>query len=178
VRSIADHPEFLMIAVQPRVAASLFKRIIADSISKITSDKVQEQSATKYSNATKKSNNYSIMQMSKEYTMDKALKLQLSDNEVSDNVTENSKSYLLEQRIFADNTRDFTSASKRQEVTSPKGTIIFKSVQNNSTENRQRTNESNQYLYEEVTREIAEEDRSVVTKLMQMAANKLMNPRP
>jgi hypothetical protein len=151
---------------------------------------VQEQSATKYSNATK-SNNYSIMQMSKEFTMDKALKLQLSnnevsdgvtkkalklqlsDNEVSDKVTKNSKSYyLLEQQILADGyNREITSASKRQEGTSPKETIMFKSVQNNSTANRQRTNESNQYLYEEVTRETAEE-RTVVTKLMQLAANR------
>ena len=57
----------------------------------------------------------------------KALKLQLSDNEVSDKVTKNSKSYLLEQQILADGyNREITSASKRQEGTSPKETIMFK----------------------------------------------------
>ena len=62
-----------MKAVKPSVAT---KRIIREIfISNNTTEEVivQEQSATKYSNATK-SNNYSIMQMSKEDTMDKALK--------------------------------------------------------------------------------------------------------
>jgi len=186
--SSADHPK-LMKAVKPSVATKRILREIFISNNTTEEEIVQEQSATKYSNATK-SNNYSIMQMSKEDTMDKALKLQLSnnevsdgvtkkalklqlsDNEVSDKVTKNSKSYLLEQQILADGyNREITSASKRQEGTSPKETIMFKSVQNNSTANRQRTNESNQYLYEEVTRETAEE-RTVVTKLMQLAANR------
>ena len=164
--SSADHKPIMVVAT---------KRILKLFISNNTTEEVivQEQSATKYNNATK-SNNYSIIQMSKEDTMDKALKLQLSDNEVSDEeMTKSSKSYLIEQHILADGySRELTSALKRQEVTSPKGTIILKSVQNNSTVNRQRKNESNQYLYEEVTREIAEEERSVVTKLTQMAANK------
>ena len=71
------------------------------------------------------SNNYSIMHMPKEDTMDKAsLKLQLSDNEVSDGeVTKSSKSsYLLEQHILAEGcSRQLTSAPKRQEVTSRDG---------------------------------------------------------
>jgi hypothetical protein len=168
--SSADHPK-LMKAVKPSVATKRILREIFISNNTTEEEIVQEQSATKHNNATK-SNNYSIMQMSKEDTMDKALKLQLSDNEVSDKVTKNSKSYLLEQQILADGyKREITSASKRQEGTSPKETIMFKSVQNNSTANRQRTNESNQYLYEEVTRETAEE-RTVVTKLMQLAANR------
>jgi hypothetical protein len=187
-RSSANHPE-LMKAVKSSVAT---KRIELETfiINNTTEEViVQEQSATKYSNATK-SNNYSIMQMSKEDTMDKALKLQLSsnevsdevtkkalklqlsDNEVSDKVTKNSKSYLLEQQILAEGyNREITSVSKRQEGTSPNETIMFKSVQNNSTANRQRTNESNQYLYEEVTRETAE-GRTVVTKLMHLTANR------
>jgi hypothetical protein len=177
-----------MKAVKPSVATKRILRKIFISNNTTEEEIVQEQSATKYNNATK-SNNYSIMQMSKEDTMDKALKLQLSnnevsneltkalklqlsDNEVSDKVTKNSKSYLLEQQILADGyNREITSTSKRQEGTSPKETIMFKSVQNNSTANRQRTNESNQYLYEEVTRETAE-GRTVVTKLMQLAANR------
>jgi hypothetical protein len=186
--SSADHPK-LMKAVKPSVATMRILREIFISNNTTEEEIVQEQSATKHNNATK-SNNYSIMQMSKEDTMDKALKLQLlnnevsdevtkkalklqlSDNEVSDKVTKNSKSYLLEQQILADGyNREITSASKRQEGTSPKETKMFKSVQNNSTANRQRTNESNQYLYEEVTRETAEE-RTVVTKLIQLAANR------
>ena len=171
-RSSAVHPEFIK-AVQPSVATSLMKSALADSsiISSNTSEEEQEQSATKYNNAAK-SNNYRIMHMSNEDKMDKALELQLSVNEASDQVTKISKSYLVEQRILADGDRGLTSASKRQEDTSSEETkIIIKSVQNNSTANRQRTNDSNQYLYERDTRVTAEE-RTVVTKLTQLEANR------
>ena len=61
---------------------------------------------------------------------------------------------------------------KRQEVISPKGTKITKQVQINSTANMLRsTNDSNHYLYEGNTRVIAEE-RTVVTKLNKLAANR------
>ena len=105
--------------------------------------------------------------MSKEDNMDKTLKLQLSVNEeASGQVAKISKSYLVKQRIFADGDR--VLANKQQEETNPEETkIIIKSVQSNSTANRQRTNDSNQYLYERGTRVTAEE-RTVVTKLTQL----------
>jgi len=158
-RSNPANPEKIT-AVQPRMIATiLIKRAVeysisnsnsatAYSISERNTSEQQEQSATEYNKAMK-ANAYNIM-----HHMPKS-------------------SYLLEQYISADGQRQLTSASERQEVTSPKRTkITTKQVQINSTANMLRGKiDSNHYLYERDTR-ITAEERTVVTKLNKLAANR------
>ena len=104
----------------------------------------------------------------------KATEVQLSSNEVSNQVTKNSKSYLLGPTRITVQTgkKGHESASKRPQVKNPNGERrISNRAQINSTENMQRINDRNHYLYEGGARLTAEEWR-VVTKLAKLAANR------